>query len=92
MSNDNSHAPVDWINPEADSELLPPLAPDDAWVFLTYGRSPAIEVVIPPNAGITQPTAVLLAFEKGVQVIEAQSQCVGAFDVSDELPSFDIEP
>lgn len=91
VSNDQSPAPVDWINPEADSALLPELAPEDAWVFLTYGRSPAVEVVIPPASGVSQPTAVLLAFEKGVQVVAAQTHCVGATDVSDDQPDVGAE-
>ncbi|MDO5727745.1 MAG: DUF3515 family protein [Bowdeniella nasicola] len=84
VSNENSAAPIDWINPEAGSELLPPTAPSDAWVFLSYGRTPAIEVVIPPQAGIDQPTAVLLALEQGVQIIEPTAACIGAFDVGDQ--------
>lgn len=71
---------VDWINPEADSPLLPPnaLAEGGAWTFITYGRTPAIEVVIPAATGIEQPTAVLVDLAPAIQRAPASRFCVEA--------------
>ncbi|WP_250506663.1 DUF3515 family protein [Bowdeniella massiliensis] len=78
---------IDWINPEYGSSLIPVHAPDSAWTFITYGRTPAIEVVVPAETGLEQPTAVLLAMTKAVEEIEATTHCVGATDVVGDRPS-----
>lgn len=84
VSKTDEDAGVDWINPEAGSPLLPEHAPSDAWVFLTYGRTPALEVVIPVESGIAQPTAALLAVEPAATLVEAERTCVGATDLIGE--------
>lgn len=84
VSGDNAKddASVDWINPEAGSPLLPAHAPKDAWVFLTYGRSPALEVVVPAQAGIDQPAGILVALQSAATVVPAQRECIGPTDVT----------
>ena len=70
---------VDWINPEAVGEQ-----DDDspgAWTFITYGRDPAVELVVPAATGVDQPTAALVELAGAVQLVEATRACVGATDV-----------
>lgn len=85
-SKDGEKDAIDWINPEAGSELIPPHAPDSAWTFLSYGRSPAVEVIVPAETGLEQPTAVLLAMASAVKVVEATKHCVGSTDVVGDRP------
>lgn len=74
---------VDWINPEADSPLLPPHAAiaGGAWTFITYGRTPAIELVVPAATGIEQPTALLVDLAPAVQRAPATRFCVATTDL-----------
>lgn len=74
---------VDWINPEADSPLIPSHADTErgSWTFVTYGRSPAIEVVVPAESGVEQPTSVLVDIASAIQRSPADRFCVGATDV-----------
>ncbi len=76
---------VDWIHPEADSPLLPESAAVEggSWAFITYGRTPAIEVVIPAATGIEQPTAVLADLAPAVNRAPATRFCVDAEDATD---------
>lgn len=74
---------VDWINPEADSPLIPDHADTEigSWTFITYGRSPAIEVVVPAAAVTEQPDAVLVGLASAVQRSPAGRFCLTATDV-----------
>lgn len=67
---------VDWINPEADSALQPETAEVEggAWAFITYGRVPAIEVVVPASAGL-EPASVLTAIGIAVSQAPADAAC-----------------
>jgi len=77
-------AAVDWINPEADSPLIPSHADvvNGSWTFITYGRSPAIEVVVPAAAAVDQPTAVLVELAAAVRRTPAARFCVASTDVT----------
>ena len=71
---------VDWINPEAAGEALEDGTAGE-WTFITYGRDPAVEVVVPADTGIEQPTGVLVELANAVQLVEPTRHCVGATDV-----------
>lgn len=58
-------ASVDWVMREND----------DSWTFVTYGRSPAVEVVVPKAAALDQPTAVLVDIASAVAIAPATRQC-----------------
>ncbi|GAA4287350.1 DUF3515 family protein [Georgenia daeguensis] len=76
---------VDWIALEGDDESLPEHARQGrgSWTFVTYGREPAIEVVVPAEQGTSgQPTAYLVELAGAVGVSPADRFCVGATDVS----------
>lgn len=74
---------VDWIALEGDDELLPEHARrgQGSWTFVTYGRTPAIEVVVPVEHAGDQPTAALVDLAAAVQVTTAERACVGTGDV-----------
>lgn len=74
---------VDWINPEAGSPLIPAHADTEvgSWTFITYGRSPAIEVVVPSAAVTDQPTGILVDIAAAVQRSPVSRSCVAATDV-----------
>lgn len=73
---------VDWIQLEADDERLPghARAGQGSWSFVTYGRSPAVEVVIPVEQVTGQPTAYLVDLAPAVELSPAERFCVGADD------------
>jgi hypothetical protein len=59
---------VDWLALEAEA----------TWTFVTYGRLPAVEVVVPKAAlpGGTQPTAPLVDLAPAVAVTAAERRCL----------------
>lgn len=74
---------IDWLALEADDPLVPPHGQREqgAWTFITYGRVPAIEVVVPVEQGGDQPTAALVALGPAVDLAPAQRHCIGVTDV-----------
>ncbi|MFC4555614.1 DUF3515 family protein [Georgenia faecalis] len=74
---------VDWIALEGDDPTLPEHAQQGqgSWAFVTYGRVPAIEVVVPVERAGDQPTAVLVELARAVEHAPAQDHCVGVTDV-----------
>lgn len=74
---------IDWISVETTDPTFPEAARVEtgAWVFRTYGRVPAIEVVVPTEWAGDQPTAVLLDLAPAVEVSPVQRECVGVTDV-----------
>lgn len=74
---------VDWIALEGDDPTLPDHARqgDGSWTFVTYGRQPAIEVVVPVERAGEQPTAVLVDLARAVERVSADRECVGVTDV-----------
>lgn len=74
---------VDWVQLESDDERLPDhaRAGQGSWSFVTYGRTPAVEVVVPVEQVTGQPTAFLVDLAPAVTVSPAERFCVGADDV-----------
>lgn len=64
---------IDWIADESD-------AADDTYRYTTYGRDPAIEVVINADAatGGVSGTTALIDLTGAVQAVPATAACVGA--------------
>lgn len=58
-------APVDWIATQTTS----------GWSFVTYGRSPAVQVQVPDSAGLGQPSAVLADLGGAVALVSATERC-----------------
>lgn len=73
---------IDWIDPEPGSELIPPHADAEggAWTFVTYGRVPAIEVVIAAASDVQSPADILNTISLAVDRAPAERFCVGATD------------
>nr|NLD39745.1 DUF3515 family protein [Actinomycetales bacterium] len=73
---------IDWINPEPDSPLIPEHADSEtgSWTFITYGRVPAVEIVVPAALQL-EPADVLPGVATAVQRAPAGRECVGATDV-----------
>lgn len=71
---------VDWINPEAGSALIPPhaRAESGSWTFITYGRVPAVELVVRAESGVEDQPDVLNAISLAVSHAPAERFCVGA--------------
>ena len=69
---------VDWIADESDAE-------NDTYRYTTYGREPAVEVVINANAetGGVSGTTALIDLTGAVSAIPATTACVGPEDVLD---------
>jgi hypothetical protein len=74
---------VDWIQLESDDQNYPAHAKvgTGAWAFVTYGRVPAVEVVVPVEHVTGQPTAFLVDLAAAAEVVPAERACVGAGDV-----------
>ncbi|MPV36249.1 DUF3515 family protein [Georgenia subflava] len=75
---------VDWIALEGDDPDLPEHARQGqgSWSFVTYGREPAVEVVVPVEQVSGQPTAFLVDLAEAVELSTAERFCVGATDIS----------
>ncbi|HCX84035.1 MAG TPA: DUF3515 domain-containing protein [Micrococcales bacterium] len=75
---------VDWVVKEYD-DVVDPTDPDAAqqqaeigngrFVFTTYGRVPAIEVVVPVEYAGTDATAILIDLGSAVSRTDAQRSC-----------------
>lgn len=72
---------VDWLSLDSADPRVPDYAADGAWTFLTYGRTPAIEVVITSAAvGDGAVTDLLTVFTPAVEAIEPEHACLGLLD------------
>ncbi|HEV7848116.1 MAG TPA: DUF3515 family protein [Mycetocola sp.] len=67
---------VDWIADESE-------AAEDTYRYTTYGRDPAVEVVInaDPDTGGVSGTTALIDLTSAVQVVPATSACLAPGDV-----------
>ncbi|MGO2859947.1 DUF3515 domain-containing protein [Brevibacterium sp. GP-SGM9] len=63
---------VDWISKAADDD-------DDTWVFTSYGRTPAVEVLV--NRKAESGNDVLAAVSPSLSAIKPEAECVGAEDL-----------
>lgn len=75
---------VDWLALEGDDPRIGSYAPKTSWTFITYGRDPAVEVVVDVSAAGDQPTAVLAQLAPAITEIPAQRECVGVEDIYPE--------
>jgi hypothetical protein len=57
---------VDWIVMAAD---------DGTWRFTTYGREPAVEVVVPPTVTAEHSTSFIADLGQAVGAIDATAEC-----------------
>lgn len=62
---------VDWLVAEDG---------DGAWTFTTYGRDPAVEVIVPPGVTATHSTSFVADLGPAINRIPATRSCVGAAD------------
>ncbi|WP_454086036.1 DUF3515 family protein [Georgenia sp. Marseille-Q6866] len=74
---------VDWLALEADDDMVPDHArrENGSWTFITYGRVPAVEVVVPTERGGDQPTAVLVDLASAVERTTPERSCIGIDDL-----------
>lgn len=63
---------VDWISKSAADD-------DDTWVFTSYGRTPAVEVLV--NRKAESGSNVLAAVSPSLRAIQPEAECVGAEDL-----------
>ncbi len=81
---------IDWLSLEADDPRLPDNANGGVgtWTFISYGRDPAVEVVLSVEAvGNQLPVDLLEEFEGAVRQSPASRHCLGLTDaptVTDE--------
>lgn len=64
---DDGAASVDWVSVE-DS--------DGTWTFTTYGRSPAVEVVVPASVAAASSTSFLLDLGPAVARVAQTRACL----------------
>ena len=62
---------VDWISKGSDE--------DDTWTFTSYGRTPAVEVLV--NRKAESGNNVLAAISPALSAIKPEAKCVGAEDL-----------
>ena len=62
---------VDWISKASEEE--------DTWVFTSYGRTPAVEVLV--NRKAESGNNVLAAISPALTAIKPEAKCVGAEDL-----------
>lgn len=62
---------VDWISKASEE--------DDTWVFTSYGRTPAVEVLV--NRKAESGNNVLAAISPALSAIKPEAECVGAEDL-----------
>jgi hypothetical protein len=69
---DDGTTAVDWVAVES--------APDadgaTTWTFTTYGRDPAVEVVVPPSVTDTRSTSFLIDLGPAVARVPASANCL----------------
>lgn len=65
---------VDWITRTETREGDAPGA--ESWVFTTYGRDPAVEVVVPASITAARSTSFLVDLNPAVTHVEATRTCL----------------
>lgn len=63
---------VDWVMTELGADE----AIEAGWTFTTYGRSPAVEIVLPVEFAGEDPTEVLTSLGAAVQQIPQTRECL----------------
>lgn len=62
---------VDWVAVEDER----------GWTFTTYGRDPAVEVLVPAAVAEARSTSFLLELGPAVSLVEATRSCIGLADL-----------
>lgn len=62
---------VDWISKTSEEE--------DTWVFTSYGRTPAVEILV--NRKAESGNDVLAAISPALTAVKPEAKCVGAQDL-----------
>lgn len=65
LSITTSKGTYDWIASQTLS----------GWIFVTYGRTPALEVRVPTEAGLDQPSAVLTDLATAAATLPVTATC-----------------
>lgn len=68
---------VDWVVAENDETEL---AASGRFGFTTYGRDPAIEVVVPVDYAGTDATSILVDLGSAISIVPAERTCIGLGD------------
>lgn len=63
---------VDWVMTEEGTGQ----GEEGNWTFTTFGRAPAVEVVIPVQFAGDAPTEILVEMEAAIQLIPQTRQCL----------------
>lgn len=72
---------VDWLSLESTDPRVPEYAREDAWTFISYGRTPAIEIVISTaTVGEGAVADILTQFAPAANQIEAERTCLDLTD------------
>jgi hypothetical protein len=67
---DDGETSVDWITVPGDERE------DGSWLFTTYGRVPAVEVVVPASVTETSSTSFVLDLGPAVAKVEQTRACL----------------
>lgn len=72
---------VDWLSLDAGDERIPANGGDGTWTFISYGRTPTIEIVLTTSAvGETAVTDILGQFNPAATIVPAERECLGVTD------------
>lgn len=85
---------VDWLNLDADDPRLPPQARggEGTWTFISYGRTPAVEVVVSVEAvGDGAVADLLTQFTPALTLVPAERECVGPTDLAEREAQLESE-
>lgn len=69
---DDSGRSIDWVM----SDIGDPEIGENTWRFITFGREPAIEVIVPVEYAGTDATKVLGVLGQSISSIPATRECI----------------
>jgi hypothetical protein len=69
---DDGSTAVDWVAVEGSADA----AGATSWTFTTYGRSPAVEVVVPASVTATRSTSFLIDLGPAVARVDQTRACL----------------
>lgn len=72
---------IDWLSLDAGDERVPANGGDGTWTFLSYGRTPTVEIVLTTEVvGAGTVTDVLAQFSSALALVEADRECLALVD------------
>ena len=72
---------VDWLSLDAGDERVPANGGVGTWTFISYGRTPAVEVVLTTSAvGDTAVTDILAQFNPAATLVPPERECMAVTD------------